>query len=221
MENNNNKFTAEEFHMLSEGVLALIENTNKALRLTSDKSCIEALENLNMKYRDLNSKVCDLWSAEIKRENEKEYTVSMFSQVDIVIKAASPQEAHKKAVEMYGEHHNESFDYVYFSEINNIVDADGNEVQEVRTVLKLKSDGYVYVSDRNIEYELLEGMSIGSEQRHTSDIIFIMLNNEDYNVDNNVVGYLFGADIFLEDQRYYEESIKEMVDEFEKRNFGK
>ena len=70
-------------------------------------------------------------------------------------------------------------------------------------------------------YELLEGMSIGANERYTSDIIFIILNNAEYNVDNNVVGYLFGADIFLEDSRYYEESIKEMVDEFEKRNFGK
>ena len=128
MENNKNQFTAEELHMLSDGVLALIENTNKALRLTSDKSCIEALKGLNMKYEDLNSKVCDLWTTEIEKENEKEYTVSMFSQIDVVIKATSPQEAHKKAVEMYGEHRNESFDYVYFSEINNIVDADGNEV---------------------------------------------------------------------------------------------
>ena len=88
-------------------------------------------------------------------------------------------------------------------------------------MLKLKEDGYVYVSDGGVEYELLEGMSIGAERKYTSDIIFIMLNNEEYNVDNNVVGYLFGADIFFEDSRYYEESIKEMVDEFEKRNFGK
>ena len=88
-------------------------------------------------------------------------------------------------------------------------------------MLKLKEDGYVYVSDIGIEYELLEGMSIGSERKYTSDIIFIMLNNAEYNVDNNVVGYLFGADIFREDSRYYEESIKEMVDEFENRNFGK
>ena len=88
-------------------------------------------------------------------------------------------------------------------------------------MLKLKEDGYVYVSDIGIEYELLEGMSIGSERKYTSDIIFIMLNNAEYNVDNNVVGYLFGADIFLEDSRYYEKSIKEMVDEFENRNFGK
>ena len=48
-----------------------------------------------------------------------------------------------------------------------------------------------------------------------------MLNNAEYNVDNNVVGYFFGAEIFLEDSRYYEESIKEMVDKFENRNFGK
>ena len=52
-------------------------------------------------------------------------------------------------------------------------------------------------------------------------MITIVLISKAYNVDNNVVGYLFGADIFLEDSRYYEESINEMVDEFEKRNFGK
>ena len=88
-------------------------------------------------------------------------------------------------------------------------------------MLKLKEDGYVYVSDRGIEYELLEGMSIGANKRYTSDIIFIILNNAEYNVEDHIVGYLFGAEIFLEDSRYYEESIKEMVDEFEKRNFGK
>ena len=128
MENNKNQFTAEELNMLSDGVLALIENTNKALRLTSDKSCIEALKDLNVKYRDLNSKVCDLWTAEIKKENEKEYTVSIFSYVDVVIKAVSPEEAREKAEKMYGEHINESFDYAYLSEISNVVDADGNEV---------------------------------------------------------------------------------------------
>ena len=128
MENNKNQFTAEELNMLSDGVLTLIENTNKALRLTIDKSCIEALKGLNMKYGDLNSKVCDLWATEIEKENEKEYTVSIFSYVDVVIKAASPEEARKKAEKMYGEHHNESFDYVYLSEINNVVDSDGNEV---------------------------------------------------------------------------------------------
>ena len=51
MENNKNQFTAEEFHMISDGVLALIENTNKALIYfnrawaldASDKDCEKAI----------------------------------------------------------------------------------------------------------------------------------------------------------------------------------
>ena len=87
-------------------------------------------------------------------------------------------------------------------------------------MLKLKEDGYVYVSDRGIEYELLEGMSIGSERKYTSDIIFIMLNNAEYNVEDHIVGYLFGASVLERQLMDYDESIKAMVDEFEKRNFG-
>lgn len=87
-------------------------------------------------------------------------------------------------------------------------------------MLKLKEDGYVYISDKGIEYELLEGISIGTERKYTSDIIFIMLNNAEYNVENPVVGYLFGADLLEKDLMSYDESIKELVDEFEKRNFG-
>lgn len=87
-------------------------------------------------------------------------------------------------------------------------------------MLKLKSDGYVYVSNKGIEYELLEEMSIGEERKHTSDIIFIMLNNAEYNVENPIAGYLFGAGASEKDLMSYDESIKELVDDFEKRNFG-
>ena len=87
-------------------------------------------------------------------------------------------------------------------------------------MLKLKEDGYVYVSDRGIEYELLEGMSIGANNRYTSDIIFIILNNAEYNVEDHIVGYLFGANVFERQLMDYDESIKAMVDEFEEKNFG-
>ena len=56
----NIRFTDDELYMLSDGILALIRNTNQALQLTSDKSCIEALENLNKKYRELNTKICGM-----------------------------------------------------------------------------------------------------------------------------------------------------------------
>ena len=87
-------------------------------------------------------------------------------------------------------------------------------------MLKLKEDGYIYVSDRGIEYELLEGMSIGSERKYTSDIIFIMLNNAEYNVEDHIVGYLFGAGVLEKQLMDYDESIKAIVEDFEKRNFG-
>lgn len=54
------QFTDDELYMLSDGMLALIRNTNQALQLTSDKDCIEALENLNKKYKDLNTKICGM-----------------------------------------------------------------------------------------------------------------------------------------------------------------
>lgn len=54
------RFTDDELYMLSDGMLALIRNTNKALQLTSDKKCIEALENLNKTYRELNTKICGM-----------------------------------------------------------------------------------------------------------------------------------------------------------------
>ena len=87
-------------------------------------------------------------------------------------------------------------------------------------MLKLKEDGYVYVSDRGIEYELLEGMSIGVERKYTSDIIFIILNNAEYNVEDHIVGYLFGASVLERQLMDYDESIKSIVDDYEKKNLG-
>lgn len=89
-------------------------------------------------------------------------------------------------------------------------------------MLQLKNDGYVYISDSGIEYELLEGVSIGADKQYTSDIVFIMLLDCDYNVDNNVVGWLFGSSTMFdseENAKSYEESIRDIIEEFEKRNF--
>ena len=85
-------------------------------------------------------------------------------------------------------------------------------------MIYVKDDGYVFVSDLGIEYELLEGMSIGAEKRYTSDIIFIMLIDANYNVDTNCVGYLYGATIIDKNIDIYQESIRELVTEYEKRN---
>lgn len=88
-------------------------------------------------------------------------------------------------------------------------------------MFKLKSDGYVYISDSGIEYELLEGVSVGTEIKYTSDIVFIILNNCEYNVDNYVVGYVFGAHYFAENPKEYEETIKKIVDKYEEEKINK
>lgn len=87
-------------------------------------------------------------------------------------------------------------------------------------MIKLTSEGYVFISKKGIMYDLLEGVSIGTEQKITSDIIFIFLYDTDYNVKDNFVGYLYGAQILETDLTGYEESIGKIVDEYEKRNFN-
>ena len=43
-----------------DGVLALIRNTNEAMKLVSDGKSIEVLGDTLTKYRDLNKKICDM-----------------------------------------------------------------------------------------------------------------------------------------------------------------
>lgn len=85
-------------------------------------------------------------------------------------------------------------------------------------MLQLTEDGYKFISENGIEYDILEGATIGVSPRKTSDMIFILLNNADYNVENHFVGYLFGACLLSERKTEYEESIVELVDKYEKEN---
>lgn len=86
--------------------------------------------------------------------------------------------------------------------------------------IELNDEGYVYISEKGIKYELLEGVSIGSKQQFTSDLLFITLLDADYNVNDLVVGYLFGACIFRDSPNEYLDSIKRLVDEYESKNFS-
>ena len=52
------QFTDDELYVLSDAMLTLIRDTNKALRLAHDSKCIQELENLNQKHRKLNEKIC-------------------------------------------------------------------------------------------------------------------------------------------------------------------
>ena len=101
-------------------------------------------------------------------------------------------------------------------------DLDERMIEEKETeYIKLKNDGFVYISEKGIEYELLEGFTIGRKERYTSDIIFITLMNADYDIDEIIVGYLYGAHAFANNPKEYQESIKEIVEEFEKKHFEK
>jgi hypothetical protein len=58
----------------------------------------------------------------------EEYTANFLADVDVTIKANSPEEARKKAEKMFGEYHDKQFEYAYLSEIKFITTADGTEV---------------------------------------------------------------------------------------------
>lgn len=58
----------------------------------------------------------------------EEYTANFLADVDVTIKANSPEEARKKAEKMFGEYHDKQFEYAYLSGIKFITTADGTEV---------------------------------------------------------------------------------------------
>lgn len=53
-------FTYEELIMLSKGILAMMENVNKAMRLTMNSEVNEILSKDLETYRQLNDKVCGM-----------------------------------------------------------------------------------------------------------------------------------------------------------------
>lgn len=58
----------------------------------------------------------------------EEYTVNFIADVDVKIESNSPEEAKRKAREMYGEYYDKQFDYVCLSELNFVTTSDGTEV---------------------------------------------------------------------------------------------
>ena len=80
-------------------------------------------------------------------------------------------------------------------------------------MIKLGNDGYYYMSENHIKYDLFEGMTIGRKKRKTSDIIFIFIQPHyiDYEQDE-FVGYFYGG---IHDN---EDFIKMIVDKFEIKN---
>lgn len=86
-------------------------------------------------------------------------------------------------------------------------------------MIKLKNDGYVYISKNDIEYDLLEGVTIGANQPYTSDIIFVMLSDGmKYDIVNCYVDHIYGANFFDKEIEEYDLYITNMVDAFENRH---
>ena len=85
-------------------------------------------------------------------------------------------------------------------------------------MIKLEKEGYIFISEKGLKYELLEGVSIGSTPQYTSDIIFIMFSDLDLTVDTPLVNFLYGATFINESIEEYNEIIEGMVEEFERRN---
>lgn len=85
--------------------------------------------------------------------------------------------------------------------------------------IKIINDEMYFISSRGIKYALLEGKAMLGIS--TSDIVFVFLNNPDYDCENYCAGYLFGAALLKENKEYrneYVEVLQEMVDKFEKEN---
>lgn len=53
-------FSDEELKIMSYGILALIHNVNEAMQLTRDVKVQDALHDAHIRYRELNSKICNL-----------------------------------------------------------------------------------------------------------------------------------------------------------------
>ena len=87
-------------------------------------------------------------------------------------------------------------------------------------MIKLNKEGYYFISNSNIKYELLEGVSIGGERQYTSDVIFIMLADENYleKVDNHFVNYWMGANFLCDYLEEYDKDISDLVTKYEKEN---
>ena len=80
-------------------------------------------------------------------------------------------------------------------------------------------DGYEFISDKGIKYDLLEGVSIRGNT--SSDIVFIMLSYDEElteKIDNDeFVGYMYGAEFLTSDNKEMEEFIDNRVKEYEKK----
>lgn len=86
-------------------------------------------------------------------------------------------------------------------------------------MIKLNKEGYEFISNRGIRYDLYEGITMGGIKQYTSDTIFIMLGDERYydEVENRLVDYIMGAYFFEDDISEFDNDISYMVEEYENK----
>lgn len=100
-------------------------------------------------------------------------------------------------------------------------------------ILHDEKEGYSFVSDNNIIYDLLEGKSLGGST--TSDIVFIMLSNANFDDDeydngtydefadtygetNKYIAWFYGATYVNDKQFNFLGECEHYVNDFEKEN---
>ena len=80
-------------------------------------------------------------------------------------------------------------------------------------------DGYEFISNKGIKYELLEGISYKGTS--TSDRLFILLSFDEELIEKvnhqDYVGYIFGAEFVERYTDEYIEIIDKMVNKYEKK----
>lgn len=80
-------------------------------------------------------------------------------------------------------------------------------------------EGLAYISASGIKYDILEGKHTDGDI--SSDILFVFLNNPDYNCADHFVGYTYGAYSLKNNEcvrKDYQEVFDNMTQEFERKN---
>lgn len=87
-------------------------------------------------------------------------------------------------------------------------------------MIKKSNEGYYFISESGIKYNLYEGVTMHGAKQYTSDTIFIMLADERYfdKVDTDYVNHIMGAFFFEENISEYDEEISFFVDVYETNN---
>lgn len=82
-------------------------------------------------------------------------------------------------------------------------------------MFKKTEEGLIFISSTHRTYALLEGVAIGAPK--TSDMVFVVLQDDIESIDDTLVDYYYGAGTILDDQEL-QEVIAEAVAKYEHMN---